>query len=339
MDVIASPIRPDAASHEPIAAARAWLDATGQVALATVVGTWGSSPVPVGGQLAVAPDGRFEGSVSGGCVEAEVIGEAERVIATGIPKLLEYGVEDETAWRAGLPCGGRIQIFLEALDAARDAAYLDTILAARAKRAPLIVRQRLTDGGRELFSGGLAAPPEVAAALASGASQLIDSPEGRFFLHALVPPVRLIVVGATHIGQALSDFARRLGYNVSIVDPRSAFVTRERFADAARYSEWPEPALGALDLDARTAVVALTHAAHIDDEALATALRSPCFYIGALGSKRNHAKRVERLLAMGIPDREIARIRAPVGLAIGAKGPHEIAIAILAQIIKDARGA
>ena len=150
--------------------------------------------------------------------------------------------------------------------------------------------------------------------------------------------VHVILIGATHAGQVLADLARRVGYRVSVVDPRSAFATADRFADVERHAAWPEASLESLGLDAHTAVVALTHVAHIDDEALSLALRSDCFYIGALGSRRTRA-RMERLAAAGLDQAALARIHAPVGLAIGAQGPAEIAVSILAEIVKTRRGA
>ena len=161
----------------------------------------------------------------------------------------------------------------------------------------------------------------------------MDLAEGQIFLHVLHPPVRIIAVGATHVGQVLADLARRIGYEVVIVDPRTAFATEERLSGTPVVAEWPDSSFNTLYLDNRTAVVALTHAAHLDDEALTQALRSDCLYIGALGSKKTHAKRLERLREQGISDEGLARIRAPVGLPIGAKGPAEIAVSILAVII------
>src|SRR5262249_20809678 len=159
--------------------------------------------------------------------------------------------------------------------------------------------------------------------LHSGESRLLDLGAGRAFLHTFTPPVRLVVVGATHIGQILADLATRIGYDVVIVDPRTAFASPERVGEIMALTDWPEISLRAVGLDARTAIVALTHAAALDGEALSAALRSDCLYIGALGSQKTHVKRLERLGAAGFSDSELARIRAPVGLAIGAKGPAE----------------
>jgi xanthine dehydrogenase accessory factor len=318
--------------------ARAWLDEHGQAAIATVVSTWGSAPVPAGGQLVVTVDDRFEGSVSGGCVEVDVLVEAADVMASGQPKLLEFGVSEETAWRAGLPCGGKIKVLVEPLTRA-DIAMIDAIIEARRTRETVVATTRIADGKRQLYKSDDDVPPEVANHLASGLIGLIDRPDGEVFVQPLVPPLRIIVAGATHIGQVFAELARQVGYSVTVVDPRSAFATKERFGAAAAMAEWPEASFDKLGLDVRTAVVALTHASHIDDEALTAALRSPCLYIGALGSRGTHAKRLERLAAAGFTPEELQRIHAPIGLAIGAKGPAEIAVSILAELIKVARGA
>lgn len=337
MNVIA-PQRHGSAERDVFDVARSWLEQHGHIAIATVASTWGSAPVPVGGQMVVAPGERFHGSVSGGCVEVDVIADAADVMAAGAPKLLAFGVDEETAWRAGLPCGGRIEVLLEPLERERDAGILDRILEARRTREPLAVVTNIATGERRLYTGE-GAPARVASCLAAGASQLASMPEGRHFVHALMPAVRVVIAGATHVGQMLAALARQIGYDVVVVDPRSAFASEERFGGTEIVAGWPEASLAAMGLDKRTAVIALTHASHIDDEALAAALRSPCLYIGALGSKRTHVKRIERLKAAGFGEAELARIHAPVGLAIGAKGPAEIAVSILAEIIKVVRGA
>jgi xanthine dehydrogenase accessory factor len=324
-------------SNDVSAITRRWLDDFGHVTLATVVSTWGSSPVPVGGQLVVGPHAQFEGAVSGGCVEVEVITEAAEVLTGHRPKLLEFGVAEEVAWRAGLPCGGAISIYLEPLQRERDAPYLDRVLAARRTRTSLAVLTTLATGERRLFEAGKLMTSEIASCLHLGESRLLDIGDGQAFLNALTPPVRLVIIGATHLGQILADLAERVGYDVVIVDPRTAFATPERLGEITMFTDWPEISLRALGLDTRTAVVALTHAAALDDEALSAALHSDCLYIGALGSKRTHSKRLERLRAAGFSDSELARIRAPIGLAIGAKGPPEIAVSILAEIVMITR--
>jgi xanthine dehydrogenase accessory factor len=319
--------------------ARRWLDDYGTIALATVIKTWGSAPVPVGGQLVVGPGERFEGSVSGGCVEAAVITAAGDVMASGQPKVLEYGVGDETAWRVGLPCGGRIEIFVERLSGADDAAYLDAVIGARQTRSLLVVDIDLTNGQRVLHRDTDGFDAETAERLANGECVLADIPDGRRFLHALAPPVHLILIGAGHVAQVLADLTRRVGYQATVIDPRTAFSSETRFGGVPLRQDWPETALPALGLDSRTAVITLAHDARLDDETLPIAVRSSCFYVGALGSRRTHEKRVERLHQAGLTDAEIARVDAPVGLPIGAKGPAEIAVSILGAVIKARRGA
>lgn len=333
-----APVAPGAVRDVPTVARR-WLDAFGTIALATVVKTWGSAPVPVGGQLVVGPEERFEGSVSGGCVEAAVITAAAEVMVSGQPTVLAFGVGDETAWRVGLPCGGRIEILLERLSGAEDADYLDAVLAARRSRGLLVVDTNLADGRRMLRRDTDAYAPETASLLGNGESVLIAEPDGGRFLHALAPPVRVILVGAGHVAQVLADLAERVGYQAVVVDPRTAFSSEMRFGGVPLRHEWPEHALPALGLDRRTAVISLAHDARLDDETLPLAVRAPCFYVGALGSRRTHEKRVARLVEAGLSDAEIARIEAPVGLHIGAKGPAEIAVSVLAAVIKARRGA
>ncbi|CCJ08894.1 XdhC family protein [Methylocystis sp. SC2] len=325
-------------SRDALTSAHRWLEDFGQVALATVVSTWGSSPVPVGGQMAIGPDGQFEGSVSGGCVEAEVIAEAADILTRDMPKLLEFGVGEELAWRAGLPCGGAISIYVEPLRHERDSAFLERVFSARRARTSLAVLTTLASGERRLFDAGEPMPAEIAQCLISSESRVTRLDDDPVFLHALTPPVRVIIVGATHVGQVLADLTNRIGYDVVIVDPRAAFASADRVGDFESLTDWPEISLKRLGLDPRTAVVALTHAAAIDDEALTEALRSHCLYIGALGSTRTHAKRLQRLAAAGFNDTELARISAPIGLPIGAKGPAEIAVSILAEIVQVARG-
>jgi xanthine dehydrogenase accessory factor len=330
MNIVASDLRGRTA-RDAWDVARAWLDEHGQVAVATVVATWGSAPVPAGGQLVVAPGDRFEGSVSGGCVEVDVLVEAADVMASGKPRLIEYGVSEETAWRAGLPCGGRLTVLVEPLTRA-DIGFVDGIIEARSGRRTVVVTSRIGDGSRRLRAVDEVLPAELAS------FGIIDTPEGQLFVQPLVPPLRIIVAGATHIGQVFAELARQIGYAVTVVDPRSVFASEERFGAASAIAEWPEASFDKLGLDRRTAVVALTHASHIDDEALTAALRSPCMYIGALGSRATHAKRLDRLAAAGFSKEDLQRIHAPIGLNIGAKGPAEIAVSILAEIIKVSRG-
>jgi xanthine dehydrogenase accessory factor len=213
---------------------------------------------------------------------------------------------------------------------------LAALNAERAARRAVIVVTDVANGRQRLVkAAGVAADPlrdVLDKHLRSGKSGMEDTPEGRVFLTVHVPPARLMITGAVHISQALAPIAGLLGYDVTIVDPRTAFATPERFPDVRLIAEWPDTALPPLNIDKYTAFVALTHDPKIDDPALLHALARDCFYIGALGSKKTHARRVERLKEQGLSDADLARIHAPIGLDIGAVSPMEIAVAIMGQI-------
>ncbi len=317
---------------------RSWRAAGRGVALATVLRTWGSSPRPAGSHLAVEADGAFIGSVSGGCVEGAVISEGLAAIADGKPRTLEFGVSDEQAWDVGLACGGRIQVFVERFEKAD---LLERLLRLRHARQPVAVVTRMTDGLQSLVEaddtvGELELAPaalaEARERLRTDRSGLLEYAEG-LFVRCHVASPRLVLVGAVHIAQALAPMAAVAGYEVFVVDPRRAFATPVRLPDVHLSTRWPDEALAGIGLDARTAVVTLAHDPKIDDPALVAALNSPAFYIGALGSKRTHAQRIERLTQAGLGD-AVHRIHAPVGLDLGGRSPAEIAISILAQLIQ-----
>ena len=327
-------------AHDVLGSARDWLARDGKVALATVVDTWGSAPVPVGGQMAIAADGTFEGSVSGGCIEGEVITEAEDILGTGKVKTLAFGVADETAWSVGLPCGGQVRVFVERLERDKGGlALLDKAVEARRSRKGLVLKTKLEDGSRQVFDrGDKNLPDDIAQRFWTGKSSLQEGPDGSIFVQALVPPARILAIGATHITQLLSQIARIAGYEVIVIDPRTAFATPDRFPGTRVMPDWPQDAIPKLGLDPYTALAVLAHVSHIDDEALKIALRQDCLYIGALGSSRNHAKRRERLLAAGFTEAELAKIKSPIGVQIGAQTPAEIALSVMAEIVLAVRG-
>src|SRR6201987_3523597 len=213
---------------------------------------------------------------------------------------------------------------------------LQSLNAERAaRRAAVVVTDVASGNQRFIKQADVARDPlrdVLEAALRSGKSGMVDTPQGKVFLTVHVPPVRLVVTGAVHISQALAPMAKLLGYDVVIVDPRTAFATPERFPDVKGIAQWPDAALPALNIDGYTAFVALTHDPKIDDPALTHALARDCFYVGALGSRKTHARRVERLRQQGLRDAAIARIHAPIGLEIGAVSPPEIAVAIMGEI-------
>lgn len=313
-----------------------WLAEGRSVALATVIQTWGSAPQPVGSQLAVDERGNFLGSVSGGCVEGAVIAEAAEVLAAGTSKILQFGVEDSAAWKVGLACGGTIRIFVEPLGPGEQNGVLHLLADDLEARRRVAVVTELAKCNQRLAHDPGDLGPDLAPALAEAFDQdrsiAVEGRSGEVFINVFNPATRLIVVGAVHVAQALVPLARALGYDVVIVDPRTAFATEERFGDVTILGDWPDEALSRIGLDASTAVAVISHDAKLDDAALIAALRSEAFYIGALGSRKTHAKRVERLREAGLAADDIARIHAPIGLDIGASGAAEIALAIVAEI-------
>jgi xanthine dehydrogenase accessory factor len=298
--------------------------------LATVVETWGSAPRRVGAQLAISGQGQIEGSVSGGCVEGAVIVEAMEALEDGSQRLLEFGVSDEDAFAVGLACGGTIRVLIEPVGTVMPEDVLAELVAARAARVPLAYEVNLELGVRRLLHNGHADRMRMDR---SGFEE-----DGDTFVAVHNPPLRLIVVGAVHIAQALVPIARIAGYDPVLIDPRDAFGSAERFPGETIVQDWPDEAVAKLGLDTRTALVLLTHDPKLDDPALMAALNSEVFYIGALGSKRTHAKRVERLEAADFSAQQIERIHGPIGLDIGAAGPSEIAVAVLAQMTAVLRG-
>ena len=304
-------------------------------ALATVVETWGSAPRQAGSQLAISGGAEIMGSVSGGCVEGAVVTEALEALQDGRPRLLTFGVTDETAFAVGLACGGTIRVMVEPVGEGPEAlseSLLAEVVAARASRRALAVEVRPDGWARRLLR-----PGEDAATDARFRADRSGMEEDGRFLAIHNPPLRMIVIGAVHIAQALLPMARLAGYDPVLIDPRDAFGSDLRFPGETILDDWPDEALGALAPDARTAIVTLTHDPKLDDPAIAVALRSGCFYLGCLGSKKTHAKRLERLQAAGFTAEDIARIHAPVGLDIGARSPAEIALSILAQVTQTLR--
>lgn len=304
-----------------------WHRSGRKAALATVVETWGSAPRQPGSQLAISGEGQIMGSVSGGCVEGAVVTEALEAMEDGQSRLLSFGVSDETAFSVGLACGGTIRVLVEPVGKALPETLLNDLVAARAAKRPVAYAVHPETGARALYRPG----QDGAADLRLRSDKAGVEEDGRF-IAPHNPPLRLIVVGAVHIAQPLLAMARACGYSPILIDPRDTFGAAERFPGETVLDGWPDEALAALVPDARTAIVTLTHDPKLDDPAIQVAARSPAFYLGCLGSKKTHAKRVERLRQAGLAEAEIARIYAPVGLDIGAKTPAEIALSVLAQI-------
>ena len=291
-------------------AARVWRGE--DLALATVVSTWGSAPRPRGSHMLVHADGRFEGSVSGGCVESDILQAVAEVIAGAPFQLRRYGVADAAAWEVGLPCGGEIAVMVQPVSAdGFDPELFDRIAAARAAGDALTVH---TD-------------------LATGHSDLRPLETGEMFVNRYDPPRRLLIVGAVQIAQALAGLARELKIETVVIDPRARFLTEERFPGTTLDDRWPDEAIAAWQPGPSTAVVTLSHDIKIDDPALVAALAGDAAYVGALGSRKSHAARRERLAAAGVAPEKIDRIDGPVGIDIGAIGPSEIALSIAAAMV------
>ena len=343
---------PEQDAEDVLPQVAAWRQQGRDVALATVVRTWGSSPRPAGSQLAVAGDGAFVGSVSGGCIEGAVVRAALEVIGGGAPRVLTFGVSNESAWEVGLACGGKVRVHVDRVDDAHGH-VIDQLLADRAAKRAAVLAKVLPAGAQAILypfddvpagaaPGSLAADPALREAARTAAtrdqSAAVDIGDQETFLRVYNPPLRLVIVGAVHIAQALCPMAALAGFAVTVVDPRAAFASAARFPGVALRVDWPDEALAALALDRRTAVVTLTHDPKLDEPALVEALRSRAFYIGALGSKKTQAARLGRLREHGLDDQTLARIHGPVGLAIGARSTAEIAVSILAQVIEHLRG-
>ena len=325
-----------------------WRAENKSIALATVVQTWGSSPRRPGAQMAITPDGRITGSVSGGCVEGAVFEEGVDVLKSNRPKLLHFGVADETAWDVGLACGGSIDIFVKPLDLK----FFDSVRSALVEEQPavLVTVVRGSDNvlGREMLiradgsvTGLLHADLDTGAVnlanetLLQGISRRVMlNEETEVFVELLLPPPTLIAVGGVHITIALVSLAKTLGYRTIVIDPRRAFGNETRFPDVDRLIQlWPDEAFQQIPLTRSTAVAMLTHDPKLDDPALKMALPRDAFYVGALGSKTTQAKRRQRLLDEGLTEAQLDRLYGPIGLEIGAGTPEEIALSIMAEIV------
>ena len=336
--------------REVMATIDSWSAEVPAVALATVVGTAGSTPRPPGARLAVAPDGRMVGSVSGGCLEADVVEEALRTLNGEAPaRVLHYGIADELGWSVGLACGGEVDVFVQRLEwSGPDPAVAALREAVRAERAvawctllegPAVATSALvTEDGLVGDPRPFGDPAELTAAvqrrLRSGLSGVERLAAGSVFVQPLVPAPRLVIVGAVDTGSVLSELAKSIGYQVTVIDPRERFCTRERFPSADQLLlEWPDRGLARLALGPRDAAVCLAHDPKFDDPTLLNLFAGRVGYIGAVGSRQTQASRRERLLAAGATAADLDRIHGPVGLDLGAATPAEMALSILAELV------
>lgn len=330
-----------------------WMQEDKQVAIGTVIQTWGSSPRGVGAKMGVSAEGEISGSVSGGCVEGAVVEASLEVISTGTPQLLHFGVADETAWEVGLACGGTIDVFVNQLDLTWYAPFSNAIQEDKTVATATIIQGEKSGLGRTLMlhdddtvfgslgegldEAALEATREAIAVGRSRRQTITTAQDGKdvdIFFDVILPSPVLVIVGGVHISIALANLAKILGYRTIIIDPRRSFGNLARFSDVDQLIQsWPDQALSSIEINRHTAVVTLTHDPKLDDPALMVALPSQAFYVGALGSQKTQSKRRQRLMAAGLNEAVVDHLHGPTGLDIRATTPEEIALSIMAEIV------
>ena len=316
-------------------------------AVATVIKTWGSAPRPVGSVMLIAEDGSMSGSVSGGCVEGAVVKHAMIVLENNKPQILDFGVTDDEAWLVGLSCGGSISIFIEPFLSFTDAEMWKILRGCLEKDEGCVLMTKLNQAVNEHI---LVLPHDIILnkkdSLETNAlraynerkSQIIETLDDNstWFLNVMPPKNRLIIIGAAHITVDLVHLAHYFGFDTTVIDPRGIFATKTDFPTPPKnlFIDWPADILPDLNIDNYTYSVLLTHDPKIDDQALHILLKSGVAYIGCLGSKKTHEKRVKRLIDVGFDEKDIAKIHAPIGMDIHAKTAREIALSIMGELIK-----
>ena len=305
----------DSVDIEVLRSAEAWRKAGHRVTFGTIVRTWGSAPRPVGALVVIRDDGQVVGSVSGGCVEDDLIDKVRAGnVAKDKPQLITYGVTNEEATRWGLPCGGTLELVMEPV----------TEKSAFGELLEIISRQQLVSRRLELDSGRVT--------MTSGSWQDVLAFDGKVLATVHGPRWRLVLIGAGQLTRYLAEMARMLDYQVVVIDPREEYYTGWDMPGLEVNRGMPDDVIAALNLDGHSAVVALTHDPKLDDLALMEALKSAAFYVGAIGSKKNNDARRKRLEEFDLSAGEIARLHGPVGLYLGSKTPPEIALAIMAEM-------
>jgi xanthine dehydrogenase accessory factor len=301
--------------REVLAELKEWISSKEDVAIATVVETWGSSPRPLGSKMAVTQSGKMAGSVSNGCIEGAVFEEAQRVLKSGRPKLAAFGVTDDVAFSVGLACGGHIEVFIQPLDRVHE-----QLIGLLERDEATTLRTNLVSGETELVSG------------VHAGSELARR-DGDWFVEPMKRPAHLIIVGAIHIAIPLHRLARLMGYRVTVVDARAKFASKDRFPEADELIvAWPDEAMGKLALDGSTYVVILTHDPKFDLPALRSVLGKEVGYIGAIGSRKTNQNRFDALRSEGFTEEQLSKVHGPIGLDLGSRGAEETALGILAEI-------
>ena len=321
-----------------------WEKADTRFTIATVVDTWRSAPRLPGSAMAIRDDLQFAGSVSGGCVEGSVIKASKEVLTGGPAQLLRFGVSNDEAWSVGLSCGGAIKVYVEPfIGHVNKEIWTALISQIDNDRSCCLVRQLSNNPSHHLIREGEttshlpeAVQQAVRQGLLTGHSAYVKDGEVPYFVQIFPKKDHLVIIGAAHISADLVQLAQQQGFRITVIDPRGLFTeSLKNLCDPeSLIRAWPESALKEIKLDHSVYVVMLTHDPKIDDQALHQLLRSPVKYIGALGSRKTHQKRLLRLSEAGYTDEEIARIHAPIGLDIGSSTPSQIALSIMAEVIQ-----
>jgi xanthine dehydrogenase accessory factor len=343
---------------------RTWQAEGADVARAVVIRTFGSAPRPEGANLVVTGDGRLAGSVSGGCVEGAAVEEIQRARADGVARVVRYGISDEQAWDVGLACGGTIDVLVEpmlrpeVLEVAGGPGGVAVVIPLPADAPPPAFGPHERGAGEPPAgaftvaadgeaTGATTGSPDADAAigraarevLARGGSTTVEVAGRQWFVEGYATRPRLVIVGAVQVAMPLARIARELGYGVAVVDGRAAFATRERFPDVdALVVGWPDEVAGQIGLGPGDAVAILTHDPKFDEPAISEALRRGCRYVGAIGSRKTQAARRARLLAAGVGEADLDRLRGPIGLDLGGRAPAETALAVMAEIVAERCG-
>jgi xanthine dehydrogenase accessory factor len=293
-----------------------WTKAGEEIALATVVETWGSSPRPLGSKMVVTRSGKMAGSVSNGCIEGAVFEEAQKVLKSGEPKVAAFGVADDVAFEVGLACGGHIEVFVEPLGPVHE-----QLMGMLRRNEQATLRTNLVTGEADLVEGWT--PP---------GSELAHR-DGDLFVEPFRRPAHLIIVGAIHIAIPLHRLAKLMGYRVTVVDARAKFATKERFPESDELIvAWPDEAMEKLVIDNSSYVVILTHDPKFDLPALRSVLAKETGYVGAIGSRKTNQNRFDALRGEGFTEEQLARVHGPIGLDLGGRGAEETALGIMAEI-------
>ena len=317
-----------------------WIKANNKVALTTVIKTWGSSPRQVGSKMIVNENGNFSGSISGGCVESSVIDESLKLIKDNkLFKKIELKVSDENAWEVGLACGGEITIYLEQINQMKKQ-ILELIINKKKNKEEFAIITNISNGESCIFQKNKPIDKnfekhsdEINNYFNNKQNRIIEKTD--IFIDVYLRPIKVIIVGAVHIAQYLADYAKNLNFEIIIIDPRGYFAAKKRFPNMNIVNKWPKEAFKEIETDSNTALIALTHDPKIDDPALKHALKNKFFYIGALGSKKTHENRCQRLKEAGFKEEEIGSIHGPIGIKLGGKSAPEIALSITAQLVLE----